>query len=152
MRAAPPLQVELIHQGLWRGGLCLLLAAVVASMGVWWLSQPRPMPDKATLFAVVGAVGALASLWPLARVRPATLRWDGELWHLVRSTGTQSGQLAVAVDLGAWMLLRFTSGDATAARTAAWVPAQRRGLEAHWHALRCAVYSPHPNRSAHVDG
>jgi len=26
-----------------------------------------------------------------------------------------------------------------------WLPVQRRGLQAHWHALRCAVYSPRPD-------
>jgi hypothetical protein len=39
------------------------------------------------------------------------------------------------------MLLRFTP-DAPARMT--WLPVQRRGLEAQWHALRCAVYSPRP--------
>jgi hypothetical protein len=51
------------------------------------------------------------------------------------------GNVAVVIDLGPWMLLRFTA-DAPPRTT--WLPVQRRGLEAQWHALRCAVYSPRP--------
>ena len=33
-----------------------------------------------------------------------------------------------------------------------WLPLQRAGLEAHWHAFRCAVYSPRSSQaSASVD-
>ena len=36
-----------------------------------------------------------------------------------------------------------------AARATRWLPVQRRGLEAHWHALRCAVYcARRPRRTA----
>jgi hypothetical protein len=152
MRTAPPLQVELIHQGLWRAGLSLLLSIVLISMGAWWLSQPRPVPGWATLSTVASAAGAIVCLLPLAWPRPVTLRWDGEAWHFVRSDGAWSGRLAVAVDLGAWMLLRFTADDAMPGRATAWIPAQRRGLETYWHALRCAVYSPRPTRAARTDG
>ena len=72
------------------------------------------------------------SLW---RVPVQSLRWDGKVWHL----DTAAGELKVAVDLGPWMLLLFTP---QAPGRASWLPVQRRGLEAQWHALRCAIYSP----------
>jgi hypothetical protein len=50
----------------------------------------------------------------------------------------------VAVDLGAWMLLRFERDATPRLRRIVWLPLQRRGLETPWHALRCAVYSARP--------
>ena len=151
MRAAPPLQIVLVRQGVWRLGLSLLLIAVLASMAVWWLSQPRPAPPWATLSAAAGAVCVVAWVMPLIVLRPATLRWDGQAWHFGRDEDAVPGRLAVAIDLGGWMLLRFTEGEAAPDRATAWIPAQRRGLEAQWHALRCAVYSPRPSRAAPAD-
>jgi hypothetical protein len=78
--------------------------------------------------------------------RPIDLRWDGQAWYLGDATSDAvPGELGVMLDLGAWMLLRFKplpSGKVV------WLPVQRRGLEAEWHALRCAVYA---SRSARPD-
>jgi hypothetical protein len=54
------------------------------------------------------------------------------------------GELQVAIDLGAWMLLHFVPDVGHRACSVSWLPVQRRGLESQWHALRCAVYSPRP--------
>ena len=89
---------------------------------------------------VLIAVGALAvsacavSLW---HVPAQSLRWDGRAWQL----DAAAGELSVAIDLGPWMLLCFMPEGRG---RCSWLPIQRRGLEAHWHALRCAVYSPRP--------
>ena len=148
MRAAPPLQVTLARQGLWCFGLGLLGLAVAASMGAWWLSQPRPVQAWVSLSVAAGAVFAPGCLVPLIRLRPSTLRWDGQSWHLGPGEGAPSGRLGVAIDLGEWMLLRFTSEG----RVTSWIPVQRQGLEPSWHALRCAVYSPRPTPAAPADG
>jgi hypothetical protein len=50
--------------------------------------------------------------------------------------------VAVAIDLGGWMLLRFVPG--AGGGRARWIALQRHGLEPQWHALRCAVYAPRP--------
>ena len=82
-----------------------------------------------------------------------------------------AGALSVALDLGDWMLLRFCAHEETHGRPkvphpprgaddvcrrpggalkpcrgsrVTWLPVQRRGMEPHWHGLRCAVYSPRP--------
>ena len=45
---------------------------------------------------------------------------------------------------GAFMLLVLTRLHGSNRLARRWLPVQRRGLEADWHALRCAVYSPPP--------
>ena len=137
MRASPACQVSLRRFGVWRAavlGLSLLGVACVAA----WLLQREVAPSTLVVAATAAAASLLAalvaSLW---RMPAVDLRWDGQVWHL----DAVSGDLAAVIDLGPWMLLRFTP-DAPARMT--WLPVQRRGLEAQWHALRCAVYSPRP--------
>jgi hypothetical protein len=50
----------------------------------------------------------------------------------------------VALDVGAWMLLKFRADEAPPAAGRRWIPVHRRSAGVHWHALRCAVYSPRP--------
>ena len=88
--------------------------------------------------ATVVAVLAMAALVrSLLRTPARSLRWDGQAWHL----DAVPGDVAVVIDLGPWMLLRFASTDFA---RVTWLPVQRRGIDAQWHALRCAVYSPRP--------
>ncbi len=94
----------------------------------------------------MGSAGLL--LWragaSLLRNAPLSLRWDSQRWHLgpLASAGDEPwpGSLAVALDLGPWLLLRFEHEADLRRRRITWLPVQRRGLEAEWHALRCAVY------------
>ncbi len=62
----------------------------------------------------------------------------------MRARGPGSGELAVAVavDLGSFLLLTLAGTGDGERRSRRWLPVQRRGLENDWHALRCAVYSP----------
>jgi hypothetical protein len=89
------------------------------------------------MLATAVALTMLALAVSLWRVPAQSLRWDGQVWRL----DAVPGELTVAVDIGPWMLLRFTPGAGSRTR---WLPVQRRGLEAQWHALRCAVYAPRP--------
>ena len=74
------------------------------------------------------------------------LRWTGSSWvlrrHLESASGERVGTLAVALDLGNWMLLRFVDEQLPVPTT--WLPVQRGGPDADWHALRCAVHAPRP--------
>jgi hypothetical protein len=97
--------------------------------------------------ALVGAVAAGLSLATVAiaislgRVERGLLTCRDGVWSFASDTGVcRSGTLEVAMDLGAFLLLRLVDQR----RTSAWLPVQRRGLEAQWHGLRCAVYSPPP--------
>ena len=151
MRAAPALQITVNSHGWWRAAVLFLAACVCAAMLAWWWTQPSPA--AAWLGAAAGASGlvALLALGLVARMPPSTLTWDAQVWRLGPRNTTDdaaaSGQIAVAIDLGAWMLLRFTR-DATpgSRRRSTWIAVQRPGLAGQWHALRCAVYSPRPVR------
>jgi hypothetical protein len=145
MRASPAFQVNILHFGLWRTAILLLLGAAAMSLGLWLASFPS---ERQLLWSVLAlGVGSLLCLAAarLLRCAPMSLRWDTQSWHLgpvsrVGDEPLRGGRLAVAIDLGVWLLLRFQH-DATNRRSrTTWVPVQRRGLEAHWHALRCAVY------------
>lgn len=149
MRAAPAFQVVLTRFGLWRFAVSCL-AAMAAACIVACVATQAEAPSGARWAAAAGGVALTALVGTsLRRVDAVSLRWDGRCWHLgpPASAGEEpcSGSIAVAVDLGGFLLLRFVP-DAAARRPAAtWLPVQRRGLEGPWHALRCAVYSPRPS-------
>ncbi|WP_423283570.1 hypothetical protein [Caldimonas sp. KR1-144] len=76
---------------------------------------------------------------------PQQLRWDGQEWWLQSLRGrrvARNGRLAVAVDLDAWLLLRFE--PAATSRRALWLAASRRRVGADWPSLRRAVYCARP--------
>jgi hypothetical protein len=144
MRAAPPLQVTLQRFGVWRGAVMALAGSGLATSAAWLATQPRPIGLAAWVAAIVAMLAVLMLSRSLLRTPPMHLRWDGLVWHLGPSVAAPvPGDLHAVIDLGPWMLLRFVP-TAPAARRAVWLPAQRRGLEAQWHALRCTVYAPRP--------
>jgi hypothetical protein len=81
-------------------------------------------------------------------VAPLILRWDGQGWTLepAASAGNEPwpGEVTVCIDLGTWLLLRFRHRSTGRWPKVTWLPAQRRGQPAQWHALRCALYSTRP--------
>lgn len=145
MRAAPPFQVTLHRFGVWRGAVMTLAGSGLATIAAWLALQQRPIGLATISAAILAALAIVALGRSLLRTPAAHLRWDGLGWHLGPSSGEPvSGDLHAAIDLGPWMLLRFTAAAPAASRRAVWLPAQRRGLEAQWHALRCTVHSPRP--------
>ena len=152
MRAAPAFQISLHRFGVWRGAVMLLAALGLAAIAAWTIDRETvPAATAGGLVALL--VGGLAV--SLASVPAVGLRWDGVRWHLGPPGSTSDdavpGELVVAIDLGPWMLLRFEPAAPPPAPRARWLPVQRRGLEAQWHALRCAVYSPRPAPGAGPD-
>ena len=150
MRAAPPLAFTVSRFGVWRAALALLAALGVATMALWWKGADRPVPPA---LALAATAGALLSALPLAhshRLRACTLRWDGQLWHLTTAGhgGESAGRLAVAIDLGGWLLLRVALHGSDSPRAVwkrvAWIPLQRRGLEREWHVIRSTLHSARP--------
>jgi len=156
MRTAPPLQLRVNRFGVWRAGSLLLAACVCAAMLSWWYAQPTPTPlwaSAVTGCAVLGSLACVATLW---RTAPLTLRWDGQRWWLARDEAAeQAGELALAIDLGSWLLLRFVPASEAAnsawRRHPVWIALQRRGLEAQWHSLRCALYGARPAAVPEID-
>lgn len=149
MRAAPTFRVDVDRFGASRAGLGLL---VLASAGVlcswqWFGRESASALRHGLVFASLVAI-AWAAWRPLPG--PFRLRWDGEAWHVGPQPSTQaepwSGRLGVAIDLGAWMLLRFAPSSGPPRCPYRWLPVQRNGLEAQWHPLRGAVYSARPGQ------
>ena len=144
MRAAPAFQVSLQRFGVWRGAVGLLTALALAALAAWLALQPPPLGVMTWLGAALAAAATIWCAVSVSRQRPVDLRWDGRNWALGAAAAEPiTGELSVALDLGAWMLLRFTP---TASAAVIWLPVQRRGLEARWHALRCAVHGARPAR------
>lgn len=152
MRASPAFQVVLDRFGVWRMAVLVPALAGGVVMGAWLVSSPPSVSIASRGSAAVAALVLLLVGARAASVAPVSLRWDGQLWHLgpPASAGHEpaSGALHVALDFGPWMLLRFEPAESTWRTRATWLPAQRRGLESRWHALRCAVYSPRPQPGA----
>ena len=148
MRAAPAFQVSLQRFGVWRVGVWGLAALAVITLAAWVITHERPHEPLIEVGAWVSAALSAAAIVALAastaRTPPLDLHWDGRAWQLGPVIGDRvPGDLSVAIDLGAWMLLRFTATVPARPRVV-WLPVQRWGIESQWHALRCAVYSPRP--------
>jgi hypothetical protein len=146
MRHSPSFEIELRHFGVWRTGGAVAALGAAAGLGAWfWQSHGGLL---AAVGASVGAAMIAAAVALVRRDDPVLLRCDGRVWSATRAPGgsavASAGQLDVVIDLGVWMLLRLRPGSGPGTGRTTWIPAQRRGHEAHWHALRCAVYSPRP--------
>ena len=150
MRAAPAFQVSVRCFGVWRTGVGLLAGAAVSAMVAWVASHERPISAAIWAGAACGVSIVVLAAMAVARQRAIELRWDGQNWQLGRGSGEPLiGVLGVALDLGGWILLRFTP---TSSWMPFWLPVQRRGLEASWHALRCAVHAGQPSPENPVIG
>ena len=145
MRAAPTCQISLRRFGVWRSAVLALAALGVAGTAAWLFTREAALLSPGSIAAVC-ATGLIAAAGAsLTKMTAVDLRWDGLIWHLGPPAGEPiAGHVGVAIDLGAWMLLRFAPASPQARPRLTWLPVQRHGLEPQWHALRCAVYSPRP--------
>ena len=148
MRGSPPCEVTVARFGLWRAVVAIVAAAALLSLAAWLVTSPLGESVWARGGVAAVALATLvmaASLW---RVAAVTLCWNGLEWSVPPASGSSSGSapgaLDVAVDLGAFLLLRFVPAGRTGPAAVRWIPVGRAGLEHEWHAFRCAVYSPRP--------
>lgn len=147
MRDSLSCSVSLRHFGVWRAAVAAVAVAALAALFGWAASAPDPQPPSAWLCIGVVAVTILLLAASLACVEGGTLRLRSGVWTFApsgRDDSAEAGVLAVAVDLGSFMLLCLVRRGTGRIARRRWLPAQRRGLERDWHALRCAVYSPPP--------
>jgi hypothetical protein len=131
MRRTPPVVVHLQPQPAVRAVVALI--AALASSGLAACATSHQALAWPAWFAV-----PFAALWGwrAAALRPCRLRWDGQAWWLAepgRDDETQV-QLAVLIDLGAWLLLRASPGPR-------WLPLSRDQQPAHWGALRATLFA-----------
>lgn len=148
MRASPALQVSIRRFGIWRTFVALLLGSGAAALTAWWLGRDASQWDLWHLAAVGAGTLVIGLAANALRCPPMSLRWDTQTWRLgpASAIGEEpwSGRVAVAMDFGAWMLLKFEHDLTQERRRVSWLPVQRLGTEPQWHALRCAVYSSRP--------
>ncbi|HEX6705382.1 MAG TPA: hypothetical protein VF169_11530 [Albitalea sp.] len=139
MRASPAFQIDIQRYGAWRAVVGVLLLLAAASALAWALADDGTRPRPIVLAGGALATTLICAGTGLMRMRAVRLRWDSQRWLLGAPQGSP-GNLGIALDLGSWMLLKFEHDLMPPGRRVSWLPVQRRGLEAHWHALRCAVY------------
>jgi len=146
MQAPPAFQITVRHFRVWRA-LLACLGCAVSGVVIAWGWAMFPLAGATALAACTLAVGlSLASLGSLLGIQPYSLRWDTQAWWLGRAAERghepMAGQLAVAIDWGAWMLLRYTPADSQGLfRRSRWLPIQRAGHESAWLDLRTAVHA-----------
>ena len=149
MRASPAFQVTLRRFGIWRTLVVALLLATGAGLAAWAFAGGAEDGGTWPLPALAAGGLLIAVATRTLRCPPISLRWDAQAWHLgpASAAGEEPwpGRVAVAMDFGAWMLLKFEHDVTAARRRVTWLPVQRRGIEPQWHALRCAVYSSRPD-------
>lgn len=146
MHAPPPYQINLSRFGVWRV-VCGLLAFMSLAVTLAWGSAAMPVhPAGVALATLAWAIGSFVLLTHAWRLASLTLRWDGQVWALTTVRAEPSiGRVSVAIDLGAWMLLHFVPFGPG---RSLWLPAQRRGHEVGWPALRATVYCARPVASS----
>jgi hypothetical protein len=148
MRAAPAVSLTVRPSPHWQAALAVLAGAAVSSTALWaWRRGDLGSGVAAGAVAVL----ALQALRAAGRRPHLGLRWDGQVWWLSEPASgaaggePRPGQVELALDLGSWLLLSFRpQGAGRRPGRRRWLPLQRAGLEAEWHALRCALYSPRP--------
>ena len=146
MQAASAVQVDVQRFGVWNIALGLLSATTVSVAAAWLATRNDELPGwSGMLLVAIVLVGVVLGVADMLRRQPVALRWDGQRWHVTdRSRGAdpvEVSDLRVVLDLGAWMLLRLRCDESRRALRRGWIPVQRRGIESHWHALRCALYT-----------
>ena len=145
MRVAPPVQARSCTAGAWLP-VQRLLAALTAAVAAWWLGAQLRDPDRwlalSSLFAAAAAALWAGRCW---RTPTLSLGWDGSAWQLAApGAEPRAGQALPMLDLGHWMLVRFTPqvDGRLAWRQAVWLPLARREAPAAWPALRVALHAP----------
>jgi hypothetical protein len=145
MRESVFFELRLRRFGAWRVAVWLVAGAAIVAVAVWALAMLDSQPESGRALVMAVAAGlSLATIGlslSLARVEGGLLTCSDGAWAFESDAGARAtGTLEVAMDLGAFLLLRLVERR----RTLVWLPVQRRGAEMQWHALRCAVYSPPP--------
>ena len=137
MHAAPPVRVALGRSLGWVtfvAGCAALAAVQLLAWGAMWLEWHHGV---AVAVAALGALLAALTfgLWVWGAQPPGVFAFDGATWQW----RDQPGRPRLAIDLQAWMLLRFEPNGKDQRR--AWIAMSRRGVGPSWASLRAALYS-----------
>lgn len=142
MHAPPDFRISVRRFGAWRCASALAGALATAVACAWLVQSVEAELSAAVVTACAGLVLTAVLARPVAAF---SLRWDTRSWHLgpesSRGEEPEAGRVRVVLDLGAWLLLRFS---ADSSRRVTWLPVQRAGHEADWPALRRTVHGARP--------
>jgi hypothetical protein len=134
VHAAPPVRVNLGHSAGWIAFISICAGIAIANFAAWTLLRNETPVVAAP---ALGLVAAALIAWRMQRShRPADLNWNGAEWQW----RGMNGQARVALDLDAWMLLRFDPAHGQRH----WIAASRRSSTGPWPALRAALYARRP--------
>lgn len=130
MRRTPPVVVQLLPQPAAQAVVAAIAALASGGLAAW-ASSHHPLAWPALLAVPPMALYA----WRAAAVLPRRLRWDGQAWWLATPGRDEETavQLAVLIDLDAWLLLRASPGPC-------WLPLSRR-QQPQWSALRATLFA-----------
>ncbi len=154
MHTAPAVSVQIDAEPRWRLALAALSLLSPLTAAAWWAHRTLnsatswiPASIGAALFLFALTAWAARQSWRLRTPDCLSIQWSGAEWTLIdRSCRASTGDLAVVIDLGHWMLLRFDHPPNTrpALRRRIWIPVSEPLVRQHWHALRCAVHGARP--------
>jgi hypothetical protein len=134
VHAAPPVRVSLGRSVGWVAFVSTCVGLAAANLAAWVLVRH----EAAVALALgLGLVAAVLTAWAMQRSPvPTDLSWNGSEWQCAGS----NGQVQVALDLDAWMLLRFDPDQGKRR----WIAASRRSARGPWPALRAALHARRP--------
>lgn len=148
MRGSPSCVIAVRRFALWRGLVVALAALSLAALLAWLVLAPAAQSVAVRVAASFLALALLAVAASLLRLPAVELSWDGVRWGCrqleAAAIAPATGELEVAIDLGSFLLIRFSAAAGGPRPKVRWIPVERRGLEREWHSFRCAVYSPRP--------
>jgi hypothetical protein len=147
MHGAPPVALVCEGGAVWRGVQAGLPALAAAALAAWAAGHGGLGLWAQAILALVAAAPAAILAWHAAAPKPRTLAWDGEHWRLGPAGG--AGRVDLMIDLGGWLLLRFSADGAGAAT--AWLAVSGTAAGASLHGLRLALQARAPAAHAGID-
>jgi hypothetical protein len=148
-RRTPPLACDSALSGAWRLASAVLAGLATGVLLGWGVSLAGWPVMPAAIGCLVASLAVLAFAWRRLPVHPRRLFLSGDGWR-VRSSSASGGSVGgsapiagrpvIALDLGAWMLVRF---DTTPSRRL-WLPLSASTDPGRWSALRAALWTWRP--------
>ena len=142
MRPAPAVGVRCGDSLAWRAAQALLPGLAGAALAAWAGGHLQAGAAAQVALAAGAGAAAAALAWRGAGCPARALAWDGRAWTL----DGREAEVAVAIDLGRWMLLRHRAPGRGPAPWEwqgrwQWLAASAAEAGPAWHGLRAALHA-----------